>query len=329
MRKVLIACATIILAFASTALSYEANNMLRESVCFATSNEIANRPWNAANLDALRAMDKAAIVKFFNTVEGPGGDWDGQDMGGFAWIDLAGDGKYELLVTQFTRCCGYLTIYWQDAPGKMRGDLYEGAGNFPHMVRDLAGDGKQELILDATIGVDDRRPMSGVWVATWPQVYRLRNGRYVDASHDFANFYDTEVLPELEKNIAALQQDVAGQQGKPKPTPNAEYPMQQAVDIEWFGAGRALAALEMERDKILRVLGRDPEAGVAEAREWAKSPDPELIEDAYVVLGDMHGHEQEYQAAESALFRLEPWRVQMQADALKYPPQAPPTPPQK
>jgi hypothetical protein len=133
----------------------------------------------------------------------------------------------------------------------------------------------------------------------------------VEASRDFPSYYDTEVLPDLEKGISAGRQDVAARQGKPKPTPGP-YADQQMVDDDWFAAGRALAAAVMERDKILRVLGRDPEAGLAEAREWMKSPDPELAEDAVVVLKDMGGHEQDLAAAKSALIRLEPWQAEME-----------------
>ena len=70
----------------------------------------------------------------------------------------------------------------------------------------------------------------------------------------------------------------------------------------------------MERDKILRVLGRDPEAGLADAREWMKSSDPELVEDAVVVLRDMGGHEQDLSAAKGALIRLDPSQAELQND---------------
>jgi hypothetical protein len=62
-----------------------------------------------------------------------------------------------------------------------------------------------------------------------------------------------------------------------------------------------VAALEMERDKILRILGRDPTAGLAQAREWAKSDNPELIEDAAVAFRDIGGNEEEARAADAAL----------------------------
>ncbi len=84
------------------------------------------------------------------------------------------------------------------------------------------------------------------------------------------------------------------------------------VDVEWFAAGRALAVAVMERDKILRVLGRDPDAGLAEAREWMKSPDPELAEDAVVVLRDMGGHPQDLAAAKRALIHLDPSEAELQ-----------------
>jgi len=66
---------------------------------------------------------------------------------------------------------------------------------------------------------------------------------------------------------------------------------------------RYLAALTMGRDKILRVLGRDPTAGLAQAREWVKSDDPILVEDGKRVLDDMGGHDEEVRAAMLALKR--------------------------
>jgi hypothetical protein len=57
----------------------------------------------------------------------------------------------------------------------------------------------------------------------------------------------------------------------------------------------------MERDKILRMLGRDPTAGLQQAREWAASSDPDLIDDASIVFRDIGGHEDEARAADAAL----------------------------
>jgi len=118
----------------------------------------------------------------------------------------------------------------------------------------------------------------------------------VEASRDFPNFYDTEVLPQLEKEIGKDRALLAAQQAKPTP--------RDPLDEEWRETPRALAAEIMARDKILRVLGRDSTAGLAQAREWMKSPDPQLVDAADDVLTDIGGHEQEALAARRARLRL-------------------------
>jgi hypothetical protein len=66
---------------------------------------------------------------------------------------------------------------------------------------------------------------------------------------------------------------------------------------------RTLAALTMCRDKILRVLGRDPNAGLAQAHEWMTSADPVLVDDARVVFADIGGHDADVRAATLATDR--------------------------
>ena len=281
MKKILIAGAAIILVFAGVASSAEMSG-----------DQIANLRWNAANIDTLRALDKAAVARLVNSVaDNVFVSTTENDIGEVAWVDLAGDGRYELATTEVTRCCVNLYIYWQEAPGKVSVQAYREAGDLDKTIRDLKGDGKQELILYAYVGEDQKR--GGLRPsATWPKVYRLQNGSYVEASRDFPNFYDTEVLPQLEKDIGKARGLLAAQQAKPPPG--------DPYDAEWRATPRWLAALLMERGKILRMLGRDSAAGLAEAREWMKTPDPELVIDAAVVLNDMGGHEKELRAAKLA-----------------------------
>ncbi len=217
MKKTLIVTLALMLGFSTVAWGGEIADT--DQTPFTTGAEFANRPWNAANIDALRALDKAVISKFYDTVlESPAGE--GVEMGGLAWVDLAGDGKYEMLITWVSRHWAHLDIFWQDAPGKLRTQSFDGASPDPNQtIEDLNGDGKKELILGSKLDSDFRTPLLPRPVASWPQVYRLRNGRYVEASRDFPRFYDTEVLPELEKGISGGRRDVAEQQGKPKPTP--------------------------------------------------------------------------------------------------------------
>ena len=86
------------------------------------------------------------------------------------------------------------------------------------------------------------------------------------------------------------------------------------VDDLWFSPRRHLAVLVMARDTMLRWLGRDPNAGLAEAREWIKSDDPDLVSDAVDVLEEIGGHEQDLRAAKSALFRLDPRKAELQKE---------------
>jgi hypothetical protein len=74
-----------------------------------------------------------------------------------------------------------------------------------------------------------------------------------------------------------------------------------------------MAALMMCRDKILRFIGRDPTAGLAQAREWMNSPDPVLVDDGKSVFEDIGGRDKEVNAAKVAVKRAsehwpnEPW----------------------
>lgn len=55
----------------------------------------------------------------------------------------------------------------------------------------------------------------------------------------------------------------------------------------------------MERDKILRVLGRDPTAGLNQAYQWLNSDDPYLLQDAEVTFKEVGGHEAEMRTAQA------------------------------
>jgi hypothetical protein len=57
----------------------------------------------------------------------------------------------------------------------------------------------------------------------------------------------------------------------------------------------------MERDKILRIIDRDPDAGLKQAREWMNSPDAALVQDAITVFRDIGGHESDLRAATDRL----------------------------
>ena len=201
MKKILIACVAMILACASVASSDRYVEDVR------SEDPIAKVPWNAANLDKLRAFDKAAIFRFAGLNRS-------DELLDFGWLDLAGDGRYELaIISNGGLGPNWMDIYSQDAPGKMSEagpDTFPGtAAQLDKTFRDLNGDGKLELILYTALGVGEEE-------VDWPQILRLQNGSWVDASRDFPKFYDTEVLPQLEKDISEAREEVAKHQGDPQ-----------------------------------------------------------------------------------------------------------------
>jgi hypothetical protein len=274
---------TAILLLASAAFASSDRLLEDDETLPLYRSKIAMLRWNKSNIDTLRSLGKTQLAEFLNgwpesDIPNSPPDTDKYELRpgeipDFGWFDLAGDGKYELAMVKSSRCCGFLILYWQEGPGKFRYLSYRGAGDLSDTIRDLNGDGKKELILYDYVG------SATDWGAspspTYPRVYRLEKGEYVEASRDFSNFYDNKVLPDLNKEIAESQ--------------NGSLSL-HAVQI-------------MERDKVLRMLGRDPTAGLQQAREWATSSDPDLIDDSSIVFRDIGGHEDEARAADAALKR--------------------------
>ena len=238
--------------------------------------EIASLPWNSANLETLKGFDKSAIVRFINDWSGGGNTPDAikpNEILQFRWVDLFGNGEYELATLESAGpCCVFLVIFTKAAKGRGAMQSYDGGGDLHATIRDLNGDGKDELILSKLV-VEN----SGQLKFYWPAVYRPENGKYVEASRDFPKYYDNEVLPQLDQQLSEAQAKVAP--GKH----NYEY---------------RLAGLIMERDQILRVLGRNPTDGLNHAYQWLNSDDPYLLQDAEVTFKEIGGHKADDAAAQ-------------------------------
>jgi len=270
-------------------------------VSAASGAEIADTAWNQSNIETLRSFGKADVAKFLNSglVEWIGSAHDGDntttnDIQEFTWADLSGDHQYQLVMvlSSFSgNAANSLAIYRRNSSGKISEQWFQGMNihlngwkdrpYIPKVIQDLNGDGKDELVIPTELGrVVGSRPK-----ATWPRVYRLHNGTYVEASRDFPAFYDTQVLPEFNRLISKAREEVA------------RPPAQTAPD-----AAEKLASLVMARDKILRVIGRDPTAGEQQAREWITGPNPQPLA-AITVFKDMGDHEKDLRAAVRELHR--------------------------
>jgi hypothetical protein len=241
----------------------------------AVGSEIGDTSWNESNIQTLRSFDKAAVVGFLNEQRRAAGNLEllmPNEIGEFEWADLAGDGHYQLVLTLSGPCAHAVTISDQDTSGRVTTtQSLAGRADLKTAIRDLNGDGKDELILQTLLVEHDCANQ-----LTWPAVYRLENGKYVEASRDFPAFYDNEVLPKLDGGISRAKIGHGN-------------PDNQAGTI-------------MVRDKILRVLGRDPTAGLQQAYQWMNSDDPDLLQDAAVTFEEIGGHEEELRTA-SASYR--------------------------
>jgi hypothetical protein len=67
------------------------------------------------------------------------------------------------------------------------------------------------------------------------------------------------------------------------------------------GNSGAQARLMVEKDKILRVLGRNPTAGLSQAYQWMNSDDPRMLQCALATFYDIGSHDKEVRALRKAL----------------------------
>jgi hypothetical protein len=227
----------------------------------------SNFVWGGSQISSLRKLDKAGVAALVNNLADPSivPGLAAGNIGDFAWKDLGGDGTYQLVVVKDVgrRFYNALIVYNREKSGKLDAQEIRGWNiqDLSAVVRDLNGDGKDELIVPSQLPCSSYRGAGAI--PTWPAVYRLEKGHYVEASRDFPAFYDNEILPKLNSQMSNARNE------------------QQRV---W---------LTMERNEILRVIGRSPTAGLQEAYQWRRSSDPELRADAAVVFCQIGGHQQE------------------------------------
>ena len=231
----------------------------------------------AGQANTLNSSDRAKVAKFVNSnlpphwmpvpIYSPVESYRATVSAGrsdiFVLLDISGRGYSNILL-----------IYSKDSTGNLQSQVLDGwkMNNLEQMVRDLNGDGSDELIITTSLD-------GGSWTPTpatpaWPAIYRLVNGKYVEDSRDFPNYYDTEILRQLDKAIAAAK--------------NHGYSDVLAMDL-------------LEKNKILRVLGRNPVAGLNHAYQWMNSDDPILMQCAIATFADVGGHDKEVRTLQKAL----------------------------
>jgi hypothetical protein len=256
--------------------------------------DIAKIPWTQTNIETLRKSDKADVVRFLEAFGGfgSGNVMPPENATEFSWVDLEGNSKYALVIVQMsTGCCNSSLLIFQRAEdGKITMQVLPGTYPLSRAIRDLNGDGKKELLIPPPPPHPDWQSFGAVTQCFCPHVYRLEKGKYVEASRDFPNYYDSEVLPPIENAISQARFRLA------------HGPIGKKPDQRWMRYMRnKIAGLTMERDQILRTIGRYPEAGLEQARDWMNSPDAALVQDAITVFKNIGGHESDVRAATDKL----------------------------
>ena len=229
--------------------------------CFAGASVGLAAP---APFDFATLSGKAAVDAFLRAHAGEA--YEDAVLGDFRVVDLDGDGRVELVISaDFSgrRFFNHLIVFRAEGDRLVSQDVevwnlesLEGA------IQDLDQDGRREILVRR-----DLTPYLGVHpLAAWTAVLRYDGGRLIDQSARFPRFYDERVLPELDRRLAASD------------TTDRSDPYGKEV-------------LTIERDKILRALGRSSSAGLDDALGWARSDDPIRRILALAVLSGIGGRE--------------------------------------
>lgn len=190
-----------------------------------------------------------------------GGDaYEDAVLGDFRVLDLDYDGRADLIATIDSSGRGFfnhLLVLHENGEQLtvQEVDVWD-MESLDGAVQDLDGDGRPELLLRKNLTPYlGARPM-----AAWTAVFGFDGKQLVDRSVLFTQFYDS-VLSRIDRDIAASNTEIRR-------------------DV-----------LSIERDKVLRVLGRSVDAGLTSALRLVGSEDPVRRIFALSVLSDIEGSE--------------------------------------
>jgi hypothetical protein len=233
-------------------------------VCaFASLGLLAGGSVSQATLlvDARSLTDRTAVDAFLRAHAGDA--YDDATLGDYRILDLGGDGKADLIATldySGRRFFNHLIVLHDDGHkiAVQEIDVWQMEA-LDGVVQDLDADGRSELLLrQGLTPYLGARPM-----ASWTAVFRFSGHQLVDQSAMFPHYYETRIS-RLDHELAALGPSVSAD------------PYHRGV-------------LTIERDKLLRLLGLSPNAGLDSALRWARSEDPVYRVFAVAILSELDG----------------------------------------
>ena len=173
-------------------------------------------------------------------------------LGDFEWVDMDGDGQYELLgVIVWVRGVDkFYVIKRNEVKFKIQQikvcyNIYQTEDHkFEDIIKDIEQDGKYELVLPVPIDEDSCIPF-------WTKIYKWNGDKYQDASEQFKNYYQNVLLDLTDKRIRTLKK-VFEKSRSEMPFDKDKVSMDEGT----------LAAEQLIRDKIIRFIGKDTLSGV-------------------------------------------------------------------
>jgi hypothetical protein len=191
---------------------------------------------------------------------------EGIDACSYQFVSATADAHYELLISfdvSGRGFCNSTEVVRRTASGY---DVESFDGYEKDSFTDLNGDGIAELQLTSPFS-----PYEGLGCqAEWTSVFRWNGTRYVKADASFPAVYQQR-LSDLRAEIAKYLASPAAS----STDPDYDFELDMSCDY-------------MERDRINRFLGIDPNAGLDRALVWANSADPALRQHAAIVLADIN-----------------------------------------
>ncbi len=225
-----------------------------------------------AGLAAPPVLDLGALAGRSSAVDAflhahAGEAYEEATLGDFRVLDLDDDGRADLIATvdySGRRFFNNLLILHDDG-GRLTMQKIRvwNMESLDGAIQDLDGDGRVEILLRQNL-----TPYLGARpTAAWTAVFSFDGSSWVDQSAAFPQLYDAQILPGIERELAASAANDSG--------------------IARGDSQKDL--LTIERDKVLRVLGRSPAAGLDWALNLSGSEDPVRRIFALSVLADMGG----------------------------------------
>jgi hypothetical protein len=207
---------------------------------------LATLDWSVKQAKILNAtQSNDTVSKFINSLPGVSGVIH---VCAFQFADFHNSGELSLVVSDDgggTADCNDVDILEKSGAGT---EIYSFSGFFDE-VKDINGDGHQELIIDQVFAAGSQ---TGHCTATWPVIYAWNGNGYADVSSKYRKYYE---------QLRSL-------------------PNSSASDVKWQDCAKASTA------KIERFLG-SRNAGIIDATEWSSSDDQETRQFGIQILADI------------------------------------------